>query len=86
MKEVNLYPEMNEKIVELLRISDDPIYQYAATLIEKLLREKQEREKGCEYCEVDESGQMRLIWECGLDHFDFELNVCPNCGRKLREN
>lgn len=48
--------------------------------------EKQEREKGCEYCEVDESGQMRLIWDCGLDHFEFNLSFCPNCGRKLKED
>lgn len=48
------------------------------------LQEKQEREKGCEYCEWHNDPISRLVWECGLDHFDFELNFCPNCGRKLR--
>lgn len=60
------------------------------------LRDKSERDteakrghtegKGCEWCERDEDGQLRLIWECGLDHFDFDLNACPNCGRKLKED
>lgn len=33
---VNLYPEMNQKIVQILRISNEPSCQYAAALIESL--------------------------------------------------
>lgn len=44
---MNLYPEMNEKIVGILRIGDEPSLLYAAALIESLqsenaaLRERQ---------------------------------------------
>jgi hypothetical protein len=44
-----------------------------------ILQEKQEREKGCEYCNVK--------------HLNFKVGTalpktpfCPNCGRKLGEN
>jgi predicted Zn-ribbon and HTH transcriptional regulator len=36
---MNTYPEMNEKIVELLRISDEPACLYAAMRIEELEKE-----------------------------------------------
>lgn len=36
---VTTYPEMNEKIVGILRISDDPMCQYAAQRIEELEQE-----------------------------------------------
>lgn len=36
MREIRLYPEMNEKIVGILKFSQEPMVQYAAALIEKL--------------------------------------------------
>lgn len=81
--------------IEKLFFSLDGITKRDAVALATIVvsTEKQERdteakhrraeEQGCEWCERDEDGQMRLIWECGLDHFDFDLNVCPNCGRKL---
>jgi hypothetical protein len=36
---VNTYPEMNAKIIDLLRLSDDPKCLYAAERIEALERE-----------------------------------------------
>ena len=39
MREIRLYPEMNEKIVGILKFSQEPMVQYAAALIEKLQRE-----------------------------------------------
>jgi hypothetical protein len=54
-EEINLYPEMNERIGDILRISDEPAALYAAALIEYLkvrivdleaqLAESQRREK-----------------------------------------
>ena len=35
-KAMNTYPEMNEKIVGLLRMSDNPVDLYAAQYIEEL--------------------------------------------------
>ena len=49
------------------------------------LRAQQEREKGCEYCEIAEHNEGVLPVEkdtmCGL-----KLNYCPMCGRKLETN
>lgn len=39
---IRTYPEMNEKIVSLLRLSEDPLQLYAAQLIEELLTEKKQ--------------------------------------------
>ena len=36
MKKINTYQEMNEKIVGLLRLSDNPVELYAAQYIEEL--------------------------------------------------
>jgi hypothetical protein len=36
---MNTYPEMNEKIVGLLRISDNPVDLYAAQYIEELQKQ-----------------------------------------------
>lgn len=40
MANIRTYPEMNAKIVSLLRLSEDPLQLYAAQLIEELLAEK----------------------------------------------
>ena len=50
MNEINLYPEMNDKIADILRVGGEQPLLYAAALIEKLLHEKQERERGCDRC------------------------------------
>ena len=59
-----------ENIVEYW--SCKPTEQQAAELAITALREKQERERGCEHCRG---------WDkrCGA-------NYCPMCGRKLGEN
>ena len=56
------------------------------------LKEKAEREKGCEYCNemkdmqyeensvyIDRNGKLDINGE------DMQLNYCPNCSRKLGE-
>lgn len=50
MAEIHTYPEMNEKIVGILRISDDPACLYAAQYIEELQKPVEERAK--EYLRV----------------------------------
>ena len=70
---------------ELSADQEKQMIAFMEYLLDKRKKEL-EREQGCEWCERDEDGQMRLIWECGLDHFDFELNFCPNCGQKLKED
>ena len=42
MAEIHTYPEMNEKIVGILRISDDPACLYAAQYIEELQKPVEE--------------------------------------------
>lgn len=84
--------ELEKAIETIKRISDiDTRYHLGISNYDLLtaieaLREKAEREQGCEYCEWHNDPISRLVWECGLDHFDFELNFCPNCGRKLKED
>jgi hypothetical protein len=62
------------------------------------LQEKAEREKGCDYCKNEKDflegfgHNIKLIkgkmcgenQNCG-NAFGFEINCCPNCGRKLGE-
>jgi hypothetical protein len=47
------------------------------------LREKAERDKGCEHC--DDDCCPRLNWHYGLDHILPGYKYCPMCGRKLQE-
>lgn len=57
MADITTYPEMNKKIVSLLRLSDDPMQLYAAQLIEELRQEvghyeqtaKDYWEEACDY-------------------------------------
>lgn len=39
MEEIRTYPEMNEKIKDILRIDSDPFYLYVAQRIEDLEQE-----------------------------------------------
>jgi hypothetical protein len=64
------------------------------------LCEKQEREKGCEFCKDDgdyivkRNGKTMLVlqtynWNYREDDFDIvelEINCCPMCGRRLEES
>jgi hypothetical protein len=63
---------------------------YDTEYILQALREKQEREKGCEYC-TDLSkykgfGYAEFFHQTAADEcFEISIDVkyCPNCGRKL---
>lgn len=45
------------------------------------LQEREEREKGCEYCCDEDCPE--LDWKYGLDHIFPDYNYCPNCGRMV---
>lgn len=89
MSKINLYPEMDEKIAGLLRMVDDPIHQYAAALVETLLREKVEREKGCEWCGVKKLA-IPIMYngeECGKAWlYEADDGWALFLGRKLEED
>ena len=61
----------------------------AISLAIEALKEKTEREKGCEYCvNLTESATtlsfkakgngVKVVFDC-----DFDMEYCPKCGRKL---
>ena len=69
MTEITTYQEMNNKIAELLRLSDEPIQLYAAQLIEELLAKKR-HEVHCE--------------NVATDYADCDQFVCSKCGIELQ--
>ena len=93
MVDITTYPEMNERLVSLLRIADDnPICMYAAKRIEEL-EEETLHAKGewiGDFCSV-----------CGVSKYNFiSFNVvgekeyarpfgtwkyCPGCGAKMKK-
>jgi len=93
-----------EKAIELIKIIDvnhdfedskiNKEFHDTVPLLFQALREKQEREKGCDYCKtmknlpfeehdvyIDGNGKLDVD-----DDEDFQLNFCPMCGRKLEES
>jgi len=60
------------------------LYIAAIKFAVAVLREKAEREKGCEHC--DDDCCPRLNWHYGLDHILPGYKYCPMCGRKLQES
>jgi len=51
LDEINLYPEMNAKIVVFLAGSDEPLYQYSAALLKHLQKENATLKKALEETE-----------------------------------
>lgn len=57
IKGITLYPEMNAKIKDILRVSNDPVCLYAAARIEQLERELER------YQNFPEDKQYSGLWE-----------------------
>ncbi len=75
-----------KRAIDLLESYDfdgSPDLTEAAYMATYALREKQEREKGCEFC-LDDSCPP-LDWQYGLDHILPGYRFCPMCGRPLSE-
>ena len=49
------------------------------------LREKQERESGCEWCNYFEQDRQMLISRGNGMYEEFMRSFCPNCGKRLKE-
>lgn len=87
MSKIKTYQKMNNKIVSLLRLSDDPMLLYAAQLIEEL-QGKEDTVKQGEWKEhIFEDGfwanycsECKAYLPYGLE---WEPNFCPNCGAKM---
>lgn len=84
MPKVKTYPEMNKKIVGLLRISSEPIDLYAAQLIEELQAGKDPGEavwESTEFMKVYACSNCKARWGLySIEDFDY----CPTCGAKMR--
>lgn len=89
--------DIDKAIEKLHRHATTPIplsWQEAKWIIQiiQALREKQERDKGCEYC--TDLGRHKVIsaeishFKAADDIYNFPMPVkyCPNCGRMLKEN
>lgn len=52
------------------------------------LREKQEREKGCEFCkmELEDYPYINACGDCDSSDIIYTPAFCPICGRTLTEN
>ena len=91
MKKIRTYPEMNEKILGILRLSEEPVQLYAAQRIEELEEEVSRtgrwivRETDC----GDYKVSHLICSECGQEAMYDESHIytptkhCPGCGVKM---
>lgn len=89
MTEIEQAKETIKKISDLDVKLHLNIKQYDLLTALEALKEKAEREKGCEYCvNLTESATtlsfkakgngVKVVVDC-----DFDMKYCPKCGRKL---
>lgn len=82
--------------IEQSGLYGNQVHQKTLELALSALREKQEREKGCEFCNGDTFKSvgaktifdMRKVFLCGGDSMPEEserFKFCPMCGRELKE-
>ena len=67
---VNLYPEMNQKIVQILRISDEPSCQYAAALIESMQAQLLQKTQQLEASKRRERTAVKVLERIKRDIYD----------------
>ena len=76
----------NERAIEIISageidysgVFDPAINKDVETIILEALREKVERNKGCEYCDDDFK-----IWQMQISGELPNVRFCPMCGRRL---
>lgn len=75
MAEIHTYPEMNEKIVSILRISDDPACLYAAQYIEELKKKNEILgNRLCDWCGICLTNQTPN--DCEIAGAETEEETC----------
>lgn len=69
---MNTYPEMNEKIVGLLELSDEPMHLYAAQRIKEL------EQQVAKHPVPDEAGKVKAeeIWDEFSEYMNDDLDSC----------
>mgnify|MGYP000101804264 CR=1 FL=1 len=72
---MNTYPEMNEKIVGILKVSDEPHHLYAAQLIEELQARLNEQQPVPQQVGGYSESQM---YDCALQFFYYWGNAKGN--------
>ena len=73
MPKIRTYPEMNEKITDLLRFSDEPVQLYAAARIEELEKE------------VAQGGRANGEWSIAIGYDPARRFMCDRCQKMTYE-